>query len=209
MAFAGGKPLDPVLDALRKVIDDIQSDQELKEFYEQVAHEFNRLLTEKGYVTSDAADAEAHKLYERSQWLLEIKSDRYRPDVENLFAEVRSFIEAIKNDRESNRLVEASKQVYNDLVITDKNGNFRGFRKRILWDLIEVVFPRFVDEIKYVPIPRIEYQDPDFDLILENIVLESGMLLPSPKLCGAPLTPFRTLPPHSLCLRGLYSSRNY
>jgi hypothetical protein len=182
MAFAGGKPLDPVIDALRKVIDDIQSDKELRQFYDQVAREFNRLLTEKGYVTSDAADAEVHKLYERSQYLLDAKSDRYRPDVENLFAEVRSFIEAIKNDRESNRLVEASRQVYNDLIITDKNGNFRGFRKRILWDLIEVVFPRFVDEIKYVPIPRIEYQDPDFDLILENIVLESGMLLPSPKL---------------------------
>lgn len=179
MAFAGGRPLDPVMAAFHKVIDDIQSDKDLKDFYEDVAHEFNRLLTEKGYVTSDAADAEAHKLYERSQLLLEIKSDRYRPDVENLFHQVRSFIEAIRNDRETQRLVEASKKVYNDLVITDKTGHFRGFRKRVLWDLIEVIIPRFVDDIKYIPIPRIEYQDPDYDLILENVVLESEHFLPT------------------------------
>jgi hypothetical protein len=175
MAFAGGKPLDPIVDALRKVIEDIQSDKELKEFYDQVAHEFNRLLTERDYVTSDAADAEAHKLYERSQRLLDTKSNRYRPDVEDLFVEVRSFIDAIRNDKENIRVVEASKKVYRDLVLTDKNGAFRGFRKRILWDLLEVVFPRLVNEVKYVPIPRIEYQDRDFDLILENVVLESGM----------------------------------
>jgi len=176
MAFANGKSLDPVSDAFHKVIDDIQSDNELKEFYDHVAQEFNRLLTEKGYVTSDAADAEAHKLYERSQELLNEKSDSYRPDVENLFTEARSFIDAIRNDKESIRVAEASKKVYKDLVVVDKNGNFRGFRKRVIWDLVEVIFPRFVDEIKYIPIPRIEYQDPDFDLILENVVLESGML---------------------------------
>ena len=175
MAFANGKSLDPLYDAFNKVIDDIQSDNDLKEFYDHVAQEFQRLITEKGYVTSDSADAEAHRLYERSQELLNEKSDHYRPDVENLFSEARSFIDAIRHDKESVRVVEASKKVYKDLVVTDKNGNFRGFRKRVLWDLLEVIFPRFVDEVKYIPIPRIEYQDPDFDLIMENVVLESGI----------------------------------
>lgn len=179
MSFAGGKPLDPINEALRKVIDDIQNDKDLKEFYDNVAHEFNQLMTRKGYVTSDSADAEAHRLYERSQELLNEKQDRYRPDVENLFAEIRSFLDAIRNDRESQRLAETSRKVYNDLVRTDRSGAFRGFRKRVLWDLLETVFPRLVDEVRYVPIPRIEYQDHDFDLILENVVLESEHFLPT------------------------------
>jgi hypothetical protein len=178
MAFANGKPLDPINDALRKVVDDIQSDKDLKEFYDQVSEEFNRLLTQKGYVTTDAADNRAHELYNRSQELLNVKQDRYRPDVENLFTELRSFIDAIRNDRASLRLVEASKKVYNDIVRTDKYGNFRGFKKRIIWDIIEVIFPKFIEEIKYIPIPRVEYQDRDYDLILENVVLESGMRPP-------------------------------
>ncbi|KAI5796891.1 hypothetical protein FPQ18DRAFT_255807 [Pyronema domesticum] len=179
MAFANGKPLDPINDALRKVVDDIQSDKDLKEFYDQVSEEFNRLLTQKDYVTSDAADNRAHELYNRSQELLNEKQDRYRPDVENLFTELRAFIDAIRNDRESLRLVKASKKVYSDIVRTDKYGNFRGFKKRIIWDIIEVIFPKFIDEIKYIPIPRIEYQDRDYDLILENVVLESEHFLPT------------------------------
>ncbi|KAF8533978.1 hypothetical protein BDD12DRAFT_758363 [Trichophaea hybrida] len=179
MAFADGKPLDPINDALRKVIDDIQSDKDLKEFYDQVTEEFNRLLTDKGYVTSDAADARVHQLYERSQELLHEKQDHYQPDVEHLFAEVRFFIDAMRNDKNTQRVIEASKKVYSDLVLTDNNGNFRGFRKRILWDMIEVIFPRFIDEIKFIPLPRIEYQDRDFDLILENVVLESEHFLPT------------------------------
>lgn len=42
---------------------------------------------------------------------------------------------------------------------------------------MDVVLPRFVGEIRYIPMPRIEYQDRDFDLILENVILESGIYL--------------------------------
>ena len=179
MSFAGGRPLDPISDAFNKVIDDIHKDKDLREFYEQVTNEFNHLLTQKGYVTSDAADAEAHRLYERSQELLNEKHAHYRPDVENLFSELRSFIDAMRNDRDCRRLADTSRKVYKDIVLTDRKGAFRGFRKRVLWDFVETIFPRFVDEIRYVPIPRIEYQDRDFDLILENVVLESEHFLPS------------------------------
>jgi Family of unknown function (DUF5923) len=32
--------------------------------------------------------------------------------------------------------------------------------------------------VRYVPIPRIEYQDADIDLVIENLVLESDNFLP-------------------------------
>lgn len=185
MAFANGKSLDPINDALRQVVNDIQNDPELKEFYDHAVTVFNRLLTQKGYVTSDQADHDVHKLYERSQELLETKQDHYRPDVENLFNEIRVFTDAIREDKANNRVIETSKKVFSDLVVLDRYGNFRGFKKRILWDLVEVVLPRFVTEAKYIPIPRIEYQDRDYDLILENIVLESEHFLPSRTLFEA------------------------
>jgi hypothetical protein len=185
MAFANGKELDPINDALRQVVKDIQNDQDLKDFYEHATSVFHRLLTQKGYVTSDQADHDIHKLYERSQELLDAKQDHYRPDVENLFNEVRMFIEAISEDKANHRVVEASKKVFSDLVLVDRYGNFTGFKKRVLCDLLQVVLPRFVTEIKYIPIPRIEYQDRDFDLILENIVLQSDHFLPSRTLFEA------------------------
>jgi hypothetical protein len=94
--------------------------------------------------------------------------------MENLFDEIKSFRDAIINDRENRRVVEASKKVFNDLVIVDRHGRFKGFKKRVLRDIGDVILPRIIGEIKYIPMPRIEYQDRDYDLILENVILESG-----------------------------------
>lgn len=45
-----------------------------------------------------------------------------------------------------------------------------------------MVLPKAVSLVRYVPIPRIEYQDADIDLVIENLVLESDNFLPS-KVC--------------------------
>lgn len=178
MVFADGKPLEDISDALQQVMEDVQNDPDLTDFYHAATCFIQRALTDKDFVTSDAADAEAHRLYDRSQELFAEKKDRYRPDMERLFDELRSYRDCITNDRENRRLVETSKKVFNDLVILDRNGQFRGFRRKVVKDLVDVVLPRFVGEIRYIPMPRIEYQDRDFDLILENVILESGIYLP-------------------------------
>ena len=157
-----------------EVIEDVQNDPELRGFYSDVASFVRRMLTEPNYATSDAADAEAHEYYDRSKRLLERKSDKYRPHVEAFFNEVNIYITAIQNDRVNRRVVEASKKVFNDLVLVDSKGNCK-LRTRVVRDMLDVMLPKLVAEVKYVPLPRIEYQDRDYDVILENIVLESGM----------------------------------
>lgn len=178
MVFADGKPLDDIADALQQVVDDVQEDQDLKDFYSDATDFLRRALTEKDFVTSDAADAEAHQLYDRSQELLHAGEGKYRSDMEKLFDEVKSFRDAITYDSENRRVIETSKKVFNDVVILDKNGSFRGVRRKVVRDIFDVMLPRFIGEVRYIPLPRIEYQDRDFDLILENVILESGMHLP-------------------------------
>jgi len=68
-------------------------------------------LTEKDYVKSDAADDSAHRLYERSQELLNEKSEKYRPDVEALFDELRGFVDAMAKDPENRRVIDSSRKV--------------------------------------------------------------------------------------------------
>lgn len=175
MVFADGKQLEDITDALQQVVDDVQDDPDLKEFYCDATNFLKRALTDKDFITSDAADAEAHQLYDRSQELLHERQDKYRPDIERLFDEVKSFRDAIAYDSENRRVVETSKKVFNDIVILDKNGSFKGVRRKVVRDILDVMLPRFVGEVRYIPMPRIEYQDRDFDLILENVILESGM----------------------------------
>lgn len=176
MAFAGGKSLDDLQDALSQVVQDVEEDPELQEFYSDMVTFLKRMLTEPNFATSDAADAEAHELYDNSKYLLETKTDKYRPHVEHLFSEINVYITAIQNDRMNRRVIEASKKVFNDLVIVDHKGNFR-FRTRVVRDVLDVMLPKLISEIKYIPLPRIEYQDKDYDIILENVVLESGKSL--------------------------------
>lgn len=42
-----------------------------------------------------------------------------------------------------------------------------------------MVLPKAISLVRYVPIPRIEYQDADIDLVIENLVFESDNFLPS------------------------------
>lgn len=41
------------------------------------------------------------------------------------------------------------------------------------------LLPAFIDEIKYIPIPRIEYSDSQFDIVVENLILTGDTLLPN------------------------------
>jgi len=178
MVFADGKPLDDIHSAAKKVVQDVQSDEDLRDFYSDISNFLTRALKQKDFVTSDAADAEAHELYDRSTTLLQEKRDAYRPDMQALFQEITSFLDAISQDRENRRVIETSKKVFNDLVILDSQGNFRGFKRRVVHDILDVLLPRLVGEVRYVPIPRVEYQDRDYDLILENLILESDHFIP-------------------------------
>jgi hypothetical protein len=46
-------------------------------------------------------------------------------------------------------------------------------------DLSEVIIPAAFESIRYVPIPRIEYSDPQIDAVIENLVIESDNLMPN------------------------------
>jgi hypothetical protein len=46
-------------------------------------------------------------------------------------------------------------------------------------DLRHVIVPSIAKQIGYIPIPRAEYQDKQFDIVIENLTLEMANLLPN------------------------------
>jgi len=48
-----------------------------------------------------------------------------------------------------------------------------------LKDLTDVIIPAFFENVRYVPLPRIEYTDPMIDAIVENLIIESDNLFPN------------------------------
>ncbi|KAF8426692.1 hypothetical protein EV426DRAFT_636185 [Tirmania nivea] len=177
-AFAGGKSLDPIRDTLADVIRDVENDPDLSAFWEDVADLFKKMVREPGFAATDEADAEAHELFDRSKHLLEIKTDTYNWHVGKLFNEVGAFTTAIQNDKANRRVVAASQKVWSDAVVVDSRHGGVRFRTKLARDMRDVMLPKLIEEIKYIPLPRIEYQDRDYDVILENVVLESDQFLP-------------------------------
>lgn len=98
--------MDDVQNAFKDVYRDIENDDDLRDFYDDVVQFLNRAIKDKDYVTSDAADNEAHRLYDRSTELLGTKQEHYRPDVEHLFEEIKDYGDAIKNDKANKRVVQ-------------------------------------------------------------------------------------------------------
>lgn len=60
----------------------------------------------------------------------------------------------------------------------DENGKTT-FKPHLVKDVTEVILPAFFENIRYVPIPRIEYSDPMVDAVVENLVIEGDNLAPN------------------------------
>lgn len=60
----------------------------------------------------------------------------------------------------------------------DENGN-PTFKLHLVKDLTEVIIPAFLENVRYIPIPRIEYGDRQVDVVVENLVVESDNLTPN------------------------------
>jgi hypothetical protein len=68
-------------------------------------------------------------------------------------------------------------KLFNDLG-NDKNGK-PTFKPHLVKDLTEVIIPAIFENVAYIPVPRIEYSDPQFDAVIENLCLESDNFFPN------------------------------
>ncbi len=68
-------------------------------------------------------------------------------------------------------------KLFHDLG-NDENGK-PTFKPHLVKDLTEVIIPEFLINVRYIPIPRIEYSDPTIDVVVENLVVESDNLTPN------------------------------
>ena len=68
-------------------------------------------------------------------------------------------------------------QLTKDLLF-DGEGNLK-FKPALWADVRQKVIPGFIEELGYIPIPRIEYTDEQFDLVIENLALSGKNIFPN------------------------------
>ena len=67
-------------------------------------------------------------------------------------------------------------QLTKDLLF-DSEGNLT-FKPELWADVRQKIIPGFIEQVGYVPIPRIEYTDDKLDLVIENLTLQGRNMFP-------------------------------
>lgn len=172
--FANGTSSDDLWDSINQIYKDADADPELKNWFKELDTFFRKCLKEQGYVMLDDANKEWNRLYDHGDFLLR---HRYRNHTDRVADEAKFLADQFDKDPLNKAFADSMNKLFNDLG-NDQNGK-PVFKKHLLKDVSEVILPAVFENIRYVPIPRIEYSDPMADAIIENLVIEGDNLAPN------------------------------
>lgn len=172
--FANGTSTNDLFDALNNIYSDADQDPELKNWFKQIDAYIRKCLQQQGYIMEDRATDEWNELYDRGNFLLR---DRYRNHTDRIVDEVKFLADQFDQDVQNKRFADSINKLFTDLG-NDENGR-PTFKPHLVKDLTEVIIPAAFENIRYVPIPRIEVSDPQIDAVIENLVIESDNLMPN------------------------------
>lgn len=123
---------------------------------------------------TDECDRDGRQLKESGKKFWDHKYAGHR---ENLFHAVEEFFYAYNEDPLNKQLGVDVKNLVKNLAL-DGDGNLK-YKPHLIQDLRHVIIPSIAKQIGYIPIPRAEYQDKQFDIVIENLTLEMANLLPN------------------------------
>ncbi|KPI35148.1 uncharacterized protein AB675_1363 [Cyphellophora attinorum] len=172
--FANSTSTDDLFDALNQIYRDAQQDPELRNWFKQVDAYIRKALRQQGFILQDQANDEWNALYDKGNFLLR---ERYRSHTDRLLDEVKFLSSQFEQDPQNRAFGDAVQKLFLDLG-NDENGKST-FKPHLVKDVTEVIIPAIFENVRYVPIPRIEVSDPMVDVVVENLVLESNNLFPN------------------------------
>jgi hypothetical protein len=172
--FANSTSFDDITDAVNQIYRDADQDPELKNWFSSMNRFVRRCLKEQGYILQDDSNAEWNKLFDQGQFLLR---DRYRDHTNRIADEFKFIGEQFDKDPQNKAFAESMNKLFNDLG-HDENGK-PAFKPHLVKDLTDVILPAFFENVRYVPIPRIEFSDHMMDVVVENLVIEGDNLAPN------------------------------
>lgn len=172
--FANSTSADDLIDSINTMYRDADRDPELKGWFTSLDRYIRKCLQQSGYIMQDEANEEWNALYDKGNFLLR---DRYKNHTDRVLDEFKFFGQQFDEDPQNKRFAATMQKLFTDLG-NDENGK-PTFKPHLLKDLSNVIVPDLFERVRYVPVPRIEYTDPQMDAIIENLVIESDNLAPN------------------------------
>ncbi|TQV94629.1 hypothetical protein V2A60_005654 [Cordyceps javanica] len=172
--FANGTSTSNLWKAIGQIYQDAQRDPELKNWFKNMDNYINRLLLEQGYVLEEQSTRDWDVLYQQGRVLLR---EKYKSHTDNIIDEIKFVGDQFDKDTQNKQFGLAVQKLFKDLG-NSPDGKSE-FKPHLVKDLFDVILPSVLRDIAYIPIPRIEYSDPGFDAVIENLILESDNFMPN------------------------------
>lgn len=172
--FANGTSSDDLWAAVNQIYVDADNDPELKGWFKSLDKYVRRSLVEQGYILEDAATQDWNRLYDHGDYLLR---EKYKAHTDRVLDEIKFLAGQFDEDVQNKRFAESVEKLFTDLG-NDQNGK-PTFKPHLVKDLTDVIIPAVFENVAYIPVPRIEYSDPQVDAVIENLVLESDNFMPN------------------------------
>ncbi|AEO69099.1 uncharacterized protein THITE_2053088 [Thermothielavioides terrestris NRRL 8126] len=172
--FANGTSSDDLWDSINTIYEDADRDPQLRNWFKSLNTYIRRCLKEQGYILEDDSNVQWNRLYDEGNYLLR---DKYRGHTNRIADEIKFLADQFDQDPQNKAFAASLTKLFNDLG-NDEDGK-PTFKPHLVRDLTDVILPAVFEKVAYIPVPRIEYSDPKFDAVIENLVLESDNFMPN------------------------------
>ncbi|KAI0057660.1 hypothetical protein BV25DRAFT_1970625 [Artomyces pyxidatus] len=172
--FANGQSMDIIFGAIDDLVQDARNDEEFRHWFEGVDAYSRKVLLEPGYVLEPACNSEGRELRDSGRRFYD---EKYKNHFDRLFDSIGTWFKAMGEDPLNKRFGDDWARLTHDLLF-DSEGSLK-FKPELWMDIRKVILPVLVDQVGYVPIPRVEYTDDAIDLVVENLTLQGRNLFPN------------------------------
>jgi hypothetical protein len=172
--FANNTSLSDFFESLNNIYRDADKDPELRGWFSNVDTYIRKCLREQGFIMQDESTRQWNELYDRGRYLLR---ERYRTHTDRIVDETKFLADQFDKDPRNKAFADSIQKLFLDLG-RDAGGKVV-FKKHLLKDIRDVILPGIIENVRYIPIPRIEVSDPTVDVVVENLTVESDNLMPN------------------------------
>ncbi|KAF9534642.1 hypothetical protein CPB83DRAFT_755601 [Crepidotus variabilis] len=172
--FANGNSLDGIINAINDLIEDTRKDESLREWFSAVDLYIRKVLLDAGYVLEPECNNHATRLRETGR---QFYDEKYRTHFDNLFSTTGNWFKAMGDDPLNKQFGDDWARLTKDLLF-DNEGSLK-FKPELWSDIRKVILPTLIEQVGYIPIPRVEYSDDALDLVVENLTLQGRNILPN------------------------------
>ncbi|KAM5543234.1 hypothetical protein V8D89_003108 [Ganoderma adspersum] len=172
--FANGRSLDTIGEPMRVLHNDAQQDERLKHWFHDIDEFVRESLLQPGYILDDQCNERARQLRDVGR---EFYEGKYKGHFDNLFNSGKEWFGAWAADPLNKQIGNNFTQLAKDALF-DSEGNLT-FKPDLWTDVRQKMIPGFIEQLGYIPIPRIEYTDEQLDLVIENLALSGKNIFPN------------------------------